>query len=33
MRQGETATYQGSQVALLPYDYVDITQNSGPNTF
>lgn len=33
MRQGETAYYQGSQVALLPYDYVDITQNSGPGTF
>lgn len=33
MRQGETASYQGSQVALLPFDYVDITQNSGPNSF
>lgn len=33
MRAGETAVYHGNQVALLPFDYVDITQNSAPGSF
>lgn len=33
MQAGQTATYQGSEVALLPFDYVNITQNSAPGAY
>lgn len=33
MLAGQTATYQGSEVALLPFDYVNITQNSSPSSY
>lgn len=33
MLAGQTATYQGSEVALLPFDYVYITQNSAPGAY
>lgn len=32
MRQGETASYEGYQVALLPIDYLYITQTSSPSS-
>lgn len=32
MRQGETASYEGYQVALFPMDYVYITQTSSPSS-
>lgn len=33
MRAGDTCVYQGSEVALLPFDYVSITQVSDPNSY
>lgn len=32
MRAGDTCTYNGSEVALLPFDYVNVTQVSGPGS-
>lgn len=33
MLQGETATYNSSEVALFPLGYINCTQGNGPNTF
>lgn len=33
MRPGETATYQGSEVCLFPFDWVECTQISGPGQY
>lgn len=33
MRAGDTCTYNGSEVALLPFDYVNVTQVSGPGSY
>lgn len=33
MLQGETATYNGSEVALFPLAYINCTQGNGPSTY
>lgn len=33
MLAGERRSYQGYQVALLPVDFIDVTQNPAPNSY
>lgn len=33
MRAGDSCIYQGSEVALLPFDYLNVTQVSGPGSY